>query len=110
VLPKLAVTWWSWSALGPHGIGNRWSSAVTSGHDGYEEPQVVVSSRPAPRLLKHGGRVFESLIPQAVAGLRLLPTRQVVVIDGSHPPVQLAAMTAMREPASFSAAVPSACP
>jgi hypothetical protein len=32
VLPQLAVTWWSWSALGPHDIGNRWSSAGTSGH------------------------------------------------------------------------------
>ena len=31
-LPKLAVVSWSWSALGPHGIGNRWSLAGTSGH------------------------------------------------------------------------------
>jgi hypothetical protein len=25
VLPKLAVTSWPWSVLGPHGIGTRWS-------------------------------------------------------------------------------------
>jgi hypothetical protein len=25
-----------WSALGPHYLGNRWSSVVTSGHDWYE--------------------------------------------------------------------------
>jgi hypothetical protein len=32
LLPKLAVAWWPWSVLGPHGVGNRWSSAGTSGH------------------------------------------------------------------------------
>jgi hypothetical protein len=31
-LPKLAVSHCSWSALGPHGIRNRWSPAGTSGH------------------------------------------------------------------------------
>jgi hypothetical protein len=31
LLPKLAVAWWLWSVLGPHGVGNRWSSAGTSG-------------------------------------------------------------------------------
>jgi hypothetical protein len=32
VLPKLAVAQAPWSALGPRGIGNRWSSVGTSGH------------------------------------------------------------------------------
>jgi hypothetical protein len=37
VLPKLAVISCSWSVLGPHGVGNRWSAAGTSGHDGQGE-------------------------------------------------------------------------
>jgi hypothetical protein len=28
-------SWWAWSVLGPHGIGNRWSSPGTRGHGRY---------------------------------------------------------------------------
>jgi hypothetical protein len=60
MLPKLVVAWWPWSVLGPRGIGNRWSSAGTSGHGGYDEPQVTDASRPRPRPLEQGGGGFES--------------------------------------------------
>jgi hypothetical protein len=44
----------TWSALGPHGIGNRWSSAGTSGHGGRKKPQATTPSRPQPRPLTSG--------------------------------------------------------
>jgi hypothetical protein len=42
-LPKLAVAWWPWSVLGPHGVGNRWSSAGTSG----QRRQISIASQRA---------------------------------------------------------------
>jgi hypothetical protein len=30
-VPELALVYWPWSVLGPHGIRNRWFPAVTSG-------------------------------------------------------------------------------
>jgi hypothetical protein len=39
-----------------------------------------------------------------------LPMRQVVVIDGPHPPVQLVTIAATLERGWSSPAVPSACP
>ena len=39
-----------------------------------------------------------------------LPTRQVVIVDGPHPPVQLVTVAATLERGWSSPAVPSACP
>src|SRR4029453_11050503 len=52
---------------------------------------------------------FESH-PTAAAGRRPLPTMQVVIVDESHPPVELVTVAAPPEPRSSSPAVPSACP
>ena len=40
----------------------------------------------------------------------ILPTRQVVIADGPHPPVELVTVAATVERGWFSPAVPSACP
>jgi hypothetical protein len=48
--------------------------------------------------------------PALPGRLRRLPTRQVVVVDGPHPPVELVTVAATSEPAWSSSAVPSACP
>jgi hypothetical protein len=59
------------SALGPHGIGNRWSSAGTNGHDGQAE--IAGHRTPTPstsgRRAQDGG--FESHLPAAAPRLRL---------------------------------------
>jgi hypothetical protein len=43
------------------------------------------------------------------ARLQQLPMKQVVTLDGSHPPVELVTVAAPPEPRWFSPAVPSAC-
>ena len=60
----------TWSALGPHGIGNRWSWAGTSGHDGYDG----VAGRSTFPLLtsvaqQRGGGFESHLTPAASAPL-----------------------------------------
>ncbi len=52
---------WPWSAVGPHDIGNRWSLAGTSSHDGHEETQVAGPARPGPRPSQQGEGGFELL-------------------------------------------------
>ena len=48
--------------------------------------------RPRPLQEPDGG--FEPLTPTAAVGLRPLPTRQVVTLDGPHPPVELVTIAA----------------
>jgi hypothetical protein len=52
VLAKLAVTWWSWSALGPCRIGNRRASAGMTGHDGFGR---TAGQRPCTAATSGGG-------------------------------------------------------
>jgi hypothetical protein len=74
--PEPAVIVVAWSAPGPHGFGNRWSSAGTSGHDGHAK---TAGHAAATATTSHGeaqwGRVQ---VPQPAcrepAGL--LPTRR----------------------------------
>jgi hypothetical protein len=119
----VATGWEAWLA-----------SARQVEHQGAREPQKRrAKALPGPLHLK-GETQLESTRPQAglilderIARLsRLvtlflvvgpvrrtsaggLPTRQLVVVDGSHPPVELATITATPELGSFSPALPFAC-
>jgi hypothetical protein len=82
--------------------------AVTMGRK--EPHRSPHPQRPGPPPLEHGRPGFEPLTPTAAVGLRPLPTRQVVIADGPHPPVELMTTAATLERGWSSPAVPSACP
>jgi hypothetical protein len=70
------------SALGPHGIGTRWSSAGTSGPARQDESQVTGGPPLQPRTPEQRWIGFESHLT-AAAGQRPLPTRQASPGTGS---------------------------
>jgi hypothetical protein len=76
----------TWSALGPHGIGNRWSLAGTSGHGGQEEaaghhafPPTTSAGEAARKRLR--------IPPAPVSGglVRLTPCRRCAGGSAVHP-------------------------
>jgi hypothetical protein len=93
----------TWSALGPHGIGDRWSSAGTSGHGGQEEaaghrafprqprqlsgaeaasnPTSPDAEHPAPTLIRASGRFQE----EGPLGTTMPVTRDSPSIQGDVP-------------------------
>ena len=112
VLPGLApdlltAAAWSWSMLGPHRIGNRWSSTGTSGHPRYtrtagERASTVPTSAHEPAW----GRV-QVPRPAAASPPSSCP-RGGGTEDGPHRTVRVEP-TAQLDTGSSSAAVPPAC-
>ncbi len=79
----------------------RWARAVTSGS---KDPK---STTLRGRKLRsgYGAASVRVCQPSAAAGLRPLPTRQVVTKAGPHPTAELVTVTARPEPCWFSPAV-----
>ncbi len=98
-----------WSALGPHGVGNGWSSAGTSGQTSRTS---IAGQRPSTVTTSDGeepGAGFEPLIPRAAAGLRPFPTRQSS--PGMRLTLRPSSCIAARLRAGWSSpAVPPTCP
>src|SRR5215218_3133060 len=74
--------------------GSRRARAVTSGRQGSQVTRYL-RLRPPGEEYRDGG--FEYHLMTA-AGRQPLPTRQVVIANGSHPPVQLVTIGAKPEP------------
>jgi hypothetical protein len=87
-----------WSALGPHGVEIRWSWAGTSGQRrririAGQRPLIVSTSD------SEAARRWVRIPPDGCrAPPGRLPTRQVVIADGPHPPAKLGPVAARCEP------------
>jgi hypothetical protein len=80
-----------------------------TGHDRYASLQDDAPTRSTTSTAAGTRRRVEPLTATAAVGLRPLPTRQVVTLDGPNPPVELVTIAAKWKQGPSSPAVPSTC-
>jgi hypothetical protein len=95
------------SAPGPHGMGSQQARADTSGHGPYPRSRASKPTTSGCKVRRGGVRPLTST---AAAGLRPLPTKQVVAGGRASPCMRADTGAGRSEPRSSSRAMPAACP
>jgi hypothetical protein len=108
VRPKLALTWWTWSALGPRDIKIGGPPRARPVMTGMNEPQVIAPAHPRPRTPEQGGSGFESHLTAARPSGPCQQGRRHR--RRASPCRRGGAIAARPEPCSPSPAVPQTCP
>jgi hypothetical protein len=87
-LPNVLAATRPWSALGPHDIGNRWSSAGTSGHD---RRVRMAGHRPSTATTSDGEAAWHRvrILPDGCRGPATLANGAGVTEHGPHAAAEL---------------------